>query len=68
MCAPMKPDTLLYEFFQLREPNRTSFAESFRDENAEQQHTNSELLTEISPKISACLDGTWIREYFDALE
>jgi autoinducer 2-degrading protein len=63
-----EPDTLLYEFFKLREPNHYVVLESFRDENAEQQHTNSELLTEISPKISACLDGTWIREYFDALE
>jgi len=26
------------------------------------------VLGEIAPKISACLDGTWEREYFDGLE
>ena len=29
---------------------------------------NSKLLAETAPKISACLDGTWEREYFDGLE
>jgi len=26
------------------------------------------MLAETAPKISACLDGTWLREYFDPLD
>lgn len=63
-----EPDTLSYEFFKLREENRYAVLESFRDEAAEHRHMNSTLLAEAGPKISACLDGTWVREYFDALE
>ena len=62
-----EPDTLLYEFFRLREPNRYLVLESFRDEAAEHRHMSSPFLAECAPKISACLDGTWIREYFDPL-
>jgi (4S)-4-hydroxy-5-phosphonooxypentane-2,3-dione isomerase len=63
-----EPDTLTYEFFKLREENRYAVLESFRDEAAEHRHMNSKLLAETAPKISACLDGTWEREYFDGLE
>jgi quinol monooxygenase YgiN len=63
-----EPDTLSYEFFKLREENRYAILESFRDEAAEHRHMNSKLLAETGPKISACLIGTWEREYFDGLE
>jgi len=63
-----EPDTLSYEFFKLREENRYAVLESFRDEAAEHLHMNSKLLAEAGPKISACLNGTWEREYFDGLE
>lgn len=63
-----EPDTLSYEFFKLREENRYAILESFRDEAAEHRHMNSALLAETGPKISACLIGTWEREYFDVLE
>lgn len=63
-----EPDTLLYGFFKLREPNRYVVLEGFRDEAAEHRHMNSAMLAELAPKISACLDGTWVREYFDALD
>lgn len=63
-----EPDTLLYEFFRLREPHRYVVLESFRGEDAEHRHMNSKVLAELAPKISACLDGTWVREYFDAIE
>jgi autoinducer 2-degrading protein len=63
-----EPDTLSYEFFKLRDENRYAVLESFRDEAAEHQHMNSKLLAETGPKISACLIGTWEREYFDGLE
>ncbi len=61
-------DTLFYEFYKLREPHRYAVIESFRDEDAEHRHMNSKMLAELAPKISACLDGTWVREYFDVLE
>jgi quinol monooxygenase YgiN len=63
-----EPGTLWYEFFKLREENRYAVLESFRDEAAEHHHMSSTLLGELGPKISACLDGTWVREYFDGLE
>lgn len=63
-----EPDTLLYEFFRLREPHRFAVLESFLNEEAEHRHMNSQALATIAPKISACLDGTWVREYFDVLK
>jgi (4S)-4-hydroxy-5-phosphonooxypentane-2,3-dione isomerase len=63
-----EPDTLAYEFFKLREENRYAVLESFRDDAAEHLHMNSKILAEIAPKISACIVGTWVREYFDGLE
>jgi autoinducer 2-degrading protein len=62
-----EPDTLYYKFFKLREPNRYVIMESFRDEAAEDRHMKSEILAELGPKIAACLDGGWVREYFDPL-
>jgi autoinducer 2-degrading protein len=62
-----EPDTLLYEFFRLREPNRFAVLEAFRDEAAEHRHMGSAKLAEVAPRIAACLDGTWEREYFDPL-
>ena len=62
-----EPDTLAYEFFKLREPNRYAVLESFRDDNAEHLHMGSAKLAALAPIISGCLDGTWEREYFDPL-
>jgi autoinducer 2-degrading protein len=62
-----EPDTLAYEFFKLREPNRYAVLESFRNEAAEHKHMASKVLADLAPKISGCLDGTWEREYFDPL-
>jgi quinol monooxygenase YgiN len=42
--------------------------ESFKDEASEHRHMNSAMLAELAPKISACLDGTWVREYFDPID
>ncbi|HVO47102.1 MAG TPA: antibiotic biosynthesis monooxygenase [Steroidobacteraceae bacterium] len=58
---------LAYEFYRLREPNRFAVLESFADEAAEHRHMGSAVLAELAPKISACLDGTWVREYFDPI-
>ena len=63
-----EPGTLSYEFFKLREANRYAVLESFRDEAAEHLHMNSKVLAETAPKLSACLNGSWEREYFDGLE
>ena len=63
-----EPGTLSYQFFKLREDNRYAVLESFRDAAAEHLHMNSKILAETAPKISACLTGTWEREYFDELE
>lgn len=62
-----EPDVLAYEFFKLREPNRYAVLESFRDAGSEERHMHSAKLAEVAPKIAACLDGTWVREYFDAI-
>ncbi|HEU5442799.1 MAG TPA: antibiotic biosynthesis monooxygenase [Steroidobacteraceae bacterium] len=62
-----EPDTLAYEFFRLREPQRFAVLESFRDEAAEHRHMGSAVLAQVGPRIAACLEGTWVREYFDPL-
>jgi autoinducer 2-degrading protein len=61
-----EPEVLLYEFFKLREPRRYAILESFRDQASEDRHMASANLAQIGPKLSACLDGTWEREYLDA--
>lgn len=62
-----EPEVLAYEFFRLRQPNRYAVLECFRDEASEHRHMSSAKLAELAPKIAACLDGTWVREYFDPL-
>ncbi len=62
-----EPDTLAYEFFRMREPHRFAVLESFRDEAAEHRHMSSPVLAQLGPRIAACLDGTWVREYLDPL-
>jgi quinol monooxygenase YgiN len=63
-----EPGVLAYEFFMLREPDRYAVLESFPDEATEHRHMSSSILAELAPKISDCLDGTWVREYLDPLE
>jgi quinol monooxygenase YgiN len=62
-----EPEVLAYEFFKLREPNRYAVLESFGDHTAEDRHMSCAKLAEIGPKLSACLEGTWVREYLDSL-
>lgn len=62
-----EPDVLAYEFFKLREPNRYAVLESFHDHESEERHMKSAKLAEVGPKLAACLDGTWVREYLDTL-
>jgi quinol monooxygenase YgiN len=62
-----EPEVLAYEFFRLREPNRYAVLESFRDEATEHRHMSSAKLAALAPKISACLDGVWVREYLDSI-
>lgn len=62
-----EPDTLAYGFYRLREPNRFAVIESFRDEAAEHRHMSSPVLAQVGPRIAACVDGIWVREYFDPL-
>jgi (4S)-4-hydroxy-5-phosphonooxypentane-2,3-dione isomerase len=62
-----EPGVLAYEFFRLRESNRFAVLESFPDHATEERHMNSAKLAEVAPKIAACLEGTWEREYLDPL-
>jgi len=62
-----EPDVVWYGFFRLREPNRYAVVESFPDEAAEHRHMSSAKLAELAPRIADCLDGSWVREYFDPL-
>lgn len=62
-----EPGVLAYEFFKLRDPNRYAVLESFPDHATEDQHMKSAKLAEVAPKIAACLDGSWEREYLDSL-
>lgn len=60
-------DVIYFEFFKLREPRRYAVLESFPDEATEHAHMNSPWLAKVVPDIVACLDGSWEREYLDAL-
>lgn len=62
-----EPEVLTYEFFKLREPQRYVVLESFQNEASEHRHMSSAKLAELAPKIAACLEGTWVREFFDPL-
>ena len=62
-----EPGVLAYEFFRLRDPNRFAILESFPDHATEERHMKSAKLAEVAPKIAACLEGTWEREYLDPL-
>ena len=62
-----EPDALIFGFYRLREPQRFAVLESFPDEATEHAHMTSAKLAEMAPRISACLDGTWQREYLDPL-
>jgi len=59
--------TIYFEFFRLREPRRYAVLESFPDEETEHAHMNSPWLAKVLQDIVACVDGTWEREYLDAL-
>ena len=58
---------IYFEFFRLREPRRYAVLESFPDEASEHAHMQSPWLAKVLPDIVACVDGTWEREYLDAL-
>jgi autoinducer 2-degrading protein len=62
-----EPDTIYFEFFRMREPNRFMVLESFKDEAAEKAHMESPILSELLPVFVAAVEGTWEREYFDPL-
>jgi autoinducer 2-degrading protein len=62
-----EPAVIYFEFFRLREPRRYAVLESFPDEASEHAHMNSPWLAEVLPTIVACVEGTWEREYLDAL-
>jgi len=61
-----EPEVIYYEFFRLREPRRYAVLESFRSEEAEHQHLESEWFKAVAPGIIECLDGPYVREYLDA--
>jgi len=63
-----EPSTIYFEFFRLRAPRAYAVLESFPDEASEQAHMGSAWLAEVLPAIVDCVDGTWEREYLDALE
>ncbi len=62
-----EPTVLAYEFFKLREANRYAVLESFPDSETEEHHMKSAKLAQVAPKIAACLQGSWEREYLEPL-
>ena len=63
-----EPDTLMYTYYKLREPNRYAVLESFTDEAAEEVHLNADYFKAVVDDILACLDGTYVREYLDPMD
>lgn len=62
-----EPDTVIYQFYRLREPHRFAVVESFTSEEAEQAHQNTDWFKQIAPEMIECLDGEYVREYLDDL-
>ena len=62
-----EPSVIYFEFFRLREARRYAVLESFPDEASEHAHMGSPWLAAVLPTIVDCVDGTWEREYLDAL-
>lgn len=63
-----EPDTLMYEFFRGEKPGEFIVLEAFTDEAAEEAHQSTDYFKRIAPELLACLDGTYVREYFHPLE
>lgn len=63
-----EPDTYIYKFYRLREPNAFAVIESFKDEAADKAHQEAPHFKEIAPVMIACLDGGYTREYLDPLQ
>ena len=62
-------DTVLaYEFFKLKD-EELGYAvfESFVSEAADEAHQQTAHFLEIAPALIECLDGTYVREYFEHL-
>lgn len=62
-----EPDTLIYQFYRLREPNQFAVVESFTSEEAEEAHQETDYFKTIVPDLVECLDGEYVREYLDDL-
>lgn len=62
-----EPDTYIYKFYRLREPNAFAVIESFKDEAADKAHQEAPHFKDIAPVMIACLDGGYTREYLDPL-
>jgi quinol monooxygenase YgiN len=63
-----EPFVLWFDFFRLREPRRYCVVESFASEADEHRHMTTPHLAEYAPRIAACVEGTWVREYLDPLD
>lgn len=66
--ADNEPDTLIYKFYRLREPNAFAVIESFADEAGDETHQASEHFQAIVPAMMECIDGTYTREFLDPLK
>jgi (4S)-4-hydroxy-5-phosphonooxypentane-2,3-dione isomerase len=64
----LEPYLIWYEFFKLREPRRYCVVESFANAGDEHKHMSTAWLAEYGPKIAACVEGSWVREYLDPFE
>ena len=64
-----EPDTLVYEFFKLRDEERAyAVYEQFVSEAADEAHQKTPYFAEIAPALIDCIDGTYERTYLDDLD
>lgn len=66
--AENEPNTLIYTFYRLREPNAFAVIESFADEAGDEAHQESAHFKAIVPDMMECIDGTYTREFLDPLK
>lgn len=63
-----EPDTLVYKFYRLDDPNGFAVIESFKDEVADKAHQEAEHAKPVIEKMLPCLADGYSRELLHDLD
>lgn len=68
MVSEHEKDTLAYKFYRLKDRYHYAVLESFTSHEADEAHQQTPYFKDIAPKLIACLDGPYVREYLYDIE